>query len=161
VAVAVTFVTNTQIKTLMVGLTHYGDTELDLCRSAAYSRVLSALSRGGYTTATFTAAKTAFGYLTLLEARLVALDLLGGSAASSEGSGGGKTWLAWEKYCTAELDRLAAGLASINNDLTGTLVTAPADAVCGIATDARDPGINLDDPFTWPDVDKMYRNDGE
>lgn len=158
---ATTFSTNVQIAALQEGFATTSATKLDASRSQAYSLIVTALARGGYAVATFTAAPTAYSTLTLLETRLVALDLLGGGATSPDSAMGGNNWTHWQKWIEKMLTLIEEGDLSILNDSTGSIVTAPSVSRVGIVSDQRDTGVTLGHPVDWPEVDALERWDGE
>lgn len=128
---ATTFATNGQIQSLMVGLKSSEADLLDLARASAYGDIVSALTVGKYATATFTSDPDAWPSLTVLEARIVALDVLGGGAASVKSRGGGGSWTHWYEYVQKHLDDIKMGKVTFVSD-DGTVVAAPYMSGTGI-----------------------------
>ena len=152
---ATTFATDGQVTALVSGLADATPTTLGIARSSAYSLIVSALAKGGYDVETFTDSPASYGFLTLLETRCVALDLLGGGAASSIAGMAGDNFKHWKQWCERILEGLEHGELSILNDDTGEMVDAPARGRPGLITSERNPGVTLDSPTTWSDPDPI------
>lgn len=129
-------------------------------RALAYSRIVSALVVGEYPTATLLPGTTPspWGLLRMLEARLVALDLLGGGAGSVSSAMAGDNFKHWKTALEATLTAIENKQVSIVNDVTGQVVSGVFPQG-GMVSDERDTDITLDDPATWPDADPLERWD--
>jgi len=155
----VTFATDTNLTTLQSGFSNHAIAQRNSARESAYTQIVTALSNGGYAVSTIVAAPTAWPFLTMLEIRLAALDLLGGGAASRLGNQGGDNLTHWQTQVQSWLDALAAGqMALVQSD--GTIIDPPrgyvSDTSYGIMSDTdRNPGIDLDEPENWPDTEPL------
>ena len=151
-----TFATNDELKALQAGLASRSTAQLNQSRYGAYALIVSALNEGGYSVATITATPTVWGFLTLLETRMAALDLLGGGAASADALQGGSNWTHWEAQIKEWLEKLSAGKMALVNDSTGAITSPPkSSSNDGIEYEQRDPGVNLGAPETWPAADEL------
>lgn len=150
-----TFATNDEVKSLHVGLAPKPTEQIDFARSAAFSRIVTALSEGSYAAGAFVASPTSFSTLTLLECRLVALDLLGGGSTSVRTKGGGNSFSDWKATVDQQLALITAGKMNIFNDTLGEFVWGPKFSGPGIISEERNPGVNLEAPRYWPKADPL------
>lgn len=153
-----TFTTNATITTQQPTLASMDEDLIEGARIAAYSRIVSALTVGEYPTRILPEhdATTAspWGGLRMLEARLVALDLLGGGAGSAQSAMAGNNFSAWKEYVENLLTLIEEKHASFINDDTGEIVSGEIP-LGGIESDERDPGMTLNAPSTWTDPDEL------
>ena len=154
-----TFSTTDQVRAFHKGVadaTAYPTTTIDQSRETAYTLIVTALSEGNYSVASIVAAPTTFPFLTTLEVRLVAVDLLGGAASSTSSKMGGKNWEHWATMTQSWLDALTAGTMALVNS-SGTITTAPKGSASdpGIVYEERDSGVNLDAPENWGEADNL------
>lgn len=151
-----TFATNDNLTDLQAGFANRSAAQLNQSRYAAYAVIISALTEGGYGVAAIVAAPTVWGFLTLLEVRMAALDLLGGGSVSRDAMMGGDNWKHWMDQVNGWLSELRAGKMALVNDSTGAITSPPRSGNhAGILYEERDPGVTLDAPETWGDADSI------
>jgi hypothetical protein len=154
-----TFATTAEIKAIQTGFANHADAMIDSSRKAVYALIISALTEGGYNVATIVATPTVWGFLTLLEIRMAALDLLGGGAAAPVALAGGKNWQHWSDTIERWLTQLRTGKAVLVNDTSGAITAAPQTGQNdGIYGETRNAGINLDAPELWTETDNLEEN---
>lgn len=154
-----TFSTTDQVRAFHKGVadtTAYPATTVAQSRETAFTMIVTALTEGGYSVAAIVAAPTTYPFLTTLEVRLVAVDLLGGAASSTSSKMGGKNWDHWATMTQSWLDGLTAGKLALV-DSSGTITQPPKGSAAdpGILYEERNSGITLEDPEYWDDVDDL------